>query len=93
MRLDLRCEVLSRDGYMCRICLLPIRPRTEHVDHIVPVSMGGSDEIVNLRITHAFCNVSRGPHRGGILHPDAHVRRMHLVGIHLKQARVLRGLP
>lgn len=30
------------------------------IDHIVPVSRGGSDDLANLRVVHLFCNLSDG---------------------------------
>lgn len=30
------------------------------VDHIVPVSRGGTDELANLRAVHPWCNARRG---------------------------------
>lgn len=31
-----------------------------HIDHIVPVSLGGHTELSNLRPAHATCNMRRG---------------------------------
>jgi 5-methylcytosine-specific restriction endonuclease McrA len=45
----------------CGICgRLVIDARTAHIDHIVPLSKGGTDRLLNLRVTHAACNMSRG---------------------------------
>ena len=38
--------------------------RGPSVDHIIPRSKGGSDDPVNLRLTHWGCNQKRG-NRGG----------------------------
>jgi 5-methylcytosine-specific restriction endonuclease McrA len=31
-----------------------------HIDHLIPISMGGSDTIDNVRPAHGWCNMSRG---------------------------------
>lgn len=40
-----RAEVLARAGYRCTVCGAP----ATEVDHIEPVTAGGSDEPTNLR--------------------------------------------
>ena len=79
--LDVQAYVLLRDGLVCRICGLPIRAGKQHVDHILPRSMGGTDDPANLRVTHPFCNNSRGPHVGRsrctVLHEDREVAERH----------------
>ncbi len=64
----------ERDGDKCQLCRRPIRfdlpsgikgdERGPSVDHIVPRSKGGDDDLANLRLTHWGCNRSRG-NRGG----------------------------
>jgi hypothetical protein len=53
-----RFVVLKRDGYTCRIC------RTAggelEVDHVVPVSRGGSDLLENLQTLCKRCNRGKG---------------------------------
>lgn len=51
-----RAQVLKRDGYRCRLCGAP----ATHVDHIVPVREGGTDEPVNLPALCERCNLFRG---------------------------------
>lgn len=60
-------ELLARDGNRCGICSQRIdmrkkwpHPRSASADHIVPVSVGGSDELANLRLVHLSCNCARG---------------------------------
>lgn len=50
----LRAQVLERDGYLCVACQQAGRyvPATD-VDHIVPKSKGGTDELSNLQ---SLCN-------------------------------------
>lgn len=59
--------VLDRDGWQCQLCWRPIdplcrmpQPGAPTVDHIVPVSEGGTDALDNLRAAHFDCNRKRG---------------------------------
>jgi len=60
----LRAEVLDRDGFTCQMCgLTPadIDPATGrnvrlHIGHIVDKSLGGKDELSNLRALCSTCN-------------------------------------
>jgi 5-methylcytosine-specific restriction endonuclease McrA len=56
-------EVHARDGWMCRLCGLPIDPEvawpdpmSASVDHIVPLSRGGSHSMSNVQSAHLSCN-------------------------------------
>jgi 5-methylcytosine-specific restriction endonuclease McrA len=31
-----------------------------HIDHVVPLALGGSDDIHNVRPAHGICNISKG---------------------------------
>lgn len=65
-------EVLERYGCDCHICGKPIdlsaprfqgKPGWQHglqIDHIIPISKGGSDSIENVKPVHGFCNLSKG---------------------------------
>ncbi|WP_107984223.1 HNH endonuclease signature motif containing protein [Rhodococcus sp. OK519] len=60
--------VLHRDGYMCRIRGDRCTGRAAEVDHIVPVSRGGTDDPTNLRAACKACNAQenyRARGRGG----------------------------
>lgn len=60
----LRAEVLDRDGFTCQMCGLSpgeVDPSTGrgvrlHVGHIVDKSLGGKDELSNLRALCSTCN-------------------------------------
>lgn len=64
-------EVLQLYGINCSICLEPIdlnaprrtgRPGWQkglHIDHLIPVSLGGLDNIQNVRPTHGLCNLHK----------------------------------
>ena len=52
------CEsILVRQGYECPECLEPISKYENYeIDHIVPVALGGTDDLDNLRALHAACH-------------------------------------
>ena len=58
----------ERDGWTCGICRGPVDrtlaktdPMGPSIDHITPLSEGGTDDWSNLRLTHRDCNTSRRP--------------------------------
>jgi hypothetical protein len=62
----------ERDRWRCGICGRPIdrslrfpEPLSASVDHIVPLSQGGTHTAANVRITHLRCNVTRSNRGGG----------------------------
>lgn len=56
----MRFEVLKRDGFKCRYCgCTPSDGAKLHVDHIVPVSKGGKDEMDNFRTACETCNIGK----------------------------------
>lgn len=62
----LRTRVLDVYGTTCHLCAQPIDlslafpdGASLSIDHIVPRSRGGSDDIANLRPAHLSCNSSR----------------------------------
>ena len=59
-RRRLRQAVIDRDKF-CRLCGGDFKPGDIiQLDHIVPASVGGSNDQDNLRATHARCNHARG---------------------------------
>ena len=52
-----RFEVLRRDNYTCRYCRSSENPLT--VDHVVPVTLGGSDAPDNLVAACRDCNAGK----------------------------------
>lgn len=50
--------VLARDKGVCTYCGSETKP---HVDHIVPISRGGSNDFINLTTSCGPCNQSKGP--------------------------------
>ena len=53
-------EILQRDHGTCYLCGQPV-PRTEiSIDHIIPLTLGGSHTPANLGLTHRSCNARKG---------------------------------
>lgn len=75
-----RRRVWERDAGRCVRCNSPQRLRTMHIDHIVPLSRGGSNGMDNLRCLCRRCHILRddpahahmiGPAlRAGIIPPN-----------------------
>src|SRR3990167_667290 len=65
-------DIFDRDEWTCRLCLLPIDTALRHphrlsatIDHVVPLSRGGSHTRENLQAAHLSCNSSKGNRIGG----------------------------
>ena len=66
--INLRNEILERNGYTCQRCgsgpgdpdsFNPGRKVRLHIDHIKPISQGGTDDKENLRVLCSICNHSK----------------------------------
>ena len=55
-----RFRVLERDGFRCVYCGAMAPNVVLHVDHIIPLSRGGTNEIDNLCTACWACNVGKG---------------------------------
>lgn len=55
----LRSRVIELDNYTCRLCNITADLRTLEVDHILPISLGGSNEISNLQTLCWKCNLNK----------------------------------
>ena len=62
----LRDAVMTERGWICHICGEPIDknrrtpdPHSLSLDHVVPVALGGTNDIGNLAPSHLACNVHR----------------------------------
>ena len=56
-------DIFDRDGWVCWLCEEPVDPSISRrdrlgatIDHVVPLSKGGADDPVNLRLAHRHCN-------------------------------------
>lgn len=52
--------VWQRDSGVCGICGTLADSATWHLDHIIPLSRGGTHEYANVQVSHPFCNKSKG---------------------------------
>lgn len=64
---SVRLAVAKRDRWQCWLCGEGVprhvpanHPRELTADHVVPRSLGGSDDPINLRAAHRLCNSRRG---------------------------------
>ena len=57
--------LIARQGGLCGLCGEPLGEITPkiHVDHVVPRSFGGNDELDNLQAAHRRCNIAKGNRR------------------------------
>lgn len=56
----LRFDVMNRDGFRCRYCgRTQASGATLHVDHVKPVSGGGTNDIANLVTACSDCNLGK----------------------------------
>jgi 5-methylcytosine-specific restriction endonuclease McrA len=56
-----RRVVYARDGGICMKCGRRVKARNFHVDHIVPLSMGGDEwNLDNLELSCPDCNLHKG---------------------------------
>lgn len=55
----LRFEILRRDNHACRYCGQSAPNVKLHVDHVVPVSLGGTNEPTNLVAACIDCNTGK----------------------------------
>ena len=55
-----RLKVLDRDNYACQICGATIADgATLHIDHIIPLSKGGTSDENNLQVLCKHCNLAK----------------------------------
>ena len=55
-----RFEVFKRDKFTCQYCGRTIPDVVLHIDHIKPVSKGGTNDIMNLITSCSECNLGKG---------------------------------
>jgi 5-methylcytosine-specific restriction endonuclease McrA len=52
----MRRAVARRDGWKCHYCKKPLPKAAATLDHVVPLALGGSWRIENLRLACRHCN-------------------------------------
>lgn len=60
----------DRDGWRCGLCHRKVNPkgkglRRPSIDHITPLSVGGTHELANVHISHLGCNLRKNNRGGG----------------------------
>jgi len=60
-------EIYLRDNGVCQLCGLKVNmncrvphPKSPTIDHIIPISLGGTHEQKNAQLAHFICNSRRG---------------------------------
>jgi 5-methylcytosine-specific restriction endonuclease McrA len=54
-----RAEVFARDGGRCHVCHKSVDPKHWHLDHLIPLSLGGLHSYQNVAVAHPVCNMRR----------------------------------
>ncbi len=62
-----RSDIYERDAWICQLCKKSVNPNLAFpnpacasLDHVVPLSRGGSHRATNVQLAHLRCNTSRG---------------------------------
>lgn len=60
-------EIYKRDRGICQLCGGKVsldysiyHPQSASLDHIIPLSRGGTHEAANVQLAHLYCNMSKG---------------------------------
>lgn len=62
---ETRRQVLTRDNYRCVSCSSPVKSSEADVHHLLPKSMGGTDELSNLITLCDGCHAAHHPNLAG----------------------------
>ena len=57
---SIRLQIAARDGLVCHYCEAVVKPASFTVDHIVPVTKGGTEDLSNLVACCRSCNSKKG---------------------------------
>lgn len=61
--------IFERDGWTCQLCWLPLdralagsgtHPFEPTIDHVAPLSLGGTNDSANYQSAHRVCNSRKG---------------------------------
>jgi 5-methylcytosine-specific restriction endonuclease McrA len=52
--------ILLMQNYRCAVCRTSLRRKKKHVDHIIPIARGGSNDRSNLQYLCVRCNIEKG---------------------------------
>lgn len=60
-------EIFNRDKWICQLCNKKVNKDLKHphpmsatIDHIIPLSKGGTHETKNVQLAHYLCNMKKG---------------------------------
>lgn len=62
---EMRLQVLKRDSYRCVSCSTPVKSSEADIHHLLPRSMGGTDELSNLVTLCDGCHAAHHPNLAG----------------------------
>lgn len=57
---EIRMRVAERDSWTCSYCRASVSPNSCEIDHVVPVALGGTDDVGNLALACYRCNRRKG---------------------------------
>lgn len=60
--IEVRKYVYQRDNYQCQSCGKPEKLAQLSIDHIIPLALGGSNDISNLQTLCLSCNRHKKDH-------------------------------
>jgi 5-methylcytosine-specific restriction endonuclease McrA len=55
-------RALARSGGRCNYCDIPVGARAYHLDHIIPLSRGGTTGVGNMAVACEWCNAEKRQH-------------------------------
>jgi 5-methylcytosine-specific restriction endonuclease McrA len=55
-----RLIVFEKDNGICYLCNQLVDPSNWHLEHMVPISRGGTHSYENVRVSHPMCNWEKG---------------------------------
>lgn len=55
-----RAALLTRNGWLCAYCDIPLRWKGSSIDHLIPRCQEGTDHYVNLEVCCIRCNSAKG---------------------------------
>jgi hypothetical protein len=90
---SVRFEIFARDGFICQYCGTRPPDVVLEVDHIYPVSKGGTDDLINLVTSCYDCNRGKSARELGKFQPrpDADLELLKVQQEHAEVARYLKA--
>lgn len=65
-----KAQVIQRDGLACHLCGIDVDPRNWHLEHVIPLALGGTDCLDNAAVAHPSCNLAKSDSWAGSLNTD-----------------------